>query len=770
MIEMSIVIAIIATVLAMTVSMGSSMVESARKVNTQHKMDQIETALMAFRLANDRLPCPGDLTITDTPANTATFGYEAANLGTCTGGTPAANSIYTLPASTPYAASGTKVAEGAVPVRTLNLPDEFQFDGWGRKFGYAVWTPFTGINAFVNYGVTPNCGGITVENAGHGYRSTAGAYALISYGPDGHGGYTKGGSRYFMKSDNGDEWTNCHCNATADTGYTATYVEEEPTQSNSADSLSVFDDIVRFKERWQMQDAYDTYRPAGMTCIPGFRIDGVPAGAAAGSSVAVGDVNGDGIPDLLIGVPWGATGGVVYVIFGTKNGFPNPLALSGTSFFNGVNGFTLTSDWIGIAGSLAVADIDHDGVGDIIMGSNGYDDGQVTVFYGQQCGGSWPTPCNSSYDTSTLTACQGFYINDGNSGGGMSVVTGDVNGDGIPDIIWGNRNYNGNNGRVYVLFGKNKTCPGSPTFPSSFNPNTLSNSSTPAGAIINGSSGTYSFGNALAVADINKDGYADIIIGDNKYYDTSWNGRVLVVAGQPAANWPSTITDTSLAGIPAGGGGNCPSPYNTCGFVIHNDVANNRFMGYSVATGDVTGDNIADIAVGSTDNNGAGGGYAWVVKGNSTSTAWTSASYEMSTLISGGNAMSFTDGGHLGGNVNIGGGNLFISTNYYGGPPYGSVYVLYGGSSLASRNLSASPLVGTDGFRIDCPYQDNFNGNAPNMCLPGPMVDINDDGVNDFVILVPGGSVTSSNLEGYVYVLYGNNTGWTTPYSLSTIY
>jgi prepilin-type N-terminal cleavage/methylation domain-containing protein len=268
LIEMSIVVAIIAIVIAGTISMGDSMISSAQQANTNSKLDTIETALMAFRLANNRLPCPADATQTDTPANSSTFGYEAGYVtannpaSSCTGGSPVANF------STPIASVGsTIVAEGAVPVRTLNLPDEFQVDGWGRKFSYAVWTPATTTNAFLTYGLNPSCGAITVSNAGGGYRTQSGVYMLISYGPDGHGGYLKSGTRYFMGSDNAAEQTNCHCNTTADTGtYLAQYVEQDPTQTLSTDPLSVFDDIVRFKERWQMQNAYDTYNPNGQSC------------------------------------------------------------------------------------------------------------------------------------------------------------------------------------------------------------------------------------------------------------------------------------------------------------------------------------------------------------------------------------------------------------------------------------------------------------------------------------------------------------------------
>ena len=245
LLEMSIVLVIIGTLTAGVVSMSLSLIGSAQLVNTRNKLNVIEDALLAFRIANDRLPCPTDPTITDAPANIATFGYETGAAGACT---DVNGQAYTIPTtSTDYAALGITVNEGAVPVRALGLPDEFQVDGWGRKFTYAVAVPMTGVNAFVNYGMQANCGAITVKNAGHANRTQVADYVLMSYGPNGHGGYLKNGTRYYSGSDNADEWTDCHCNAAANTGYSATYVQEDPNQTSSGDSKSAYDDIVRYK-------------------------------------------------------------------------------------------------------------------------------------------------------------------------------------------------------------------------------------------------------------------------------------------------------------------------------------------------------------------------------------------------------------------------------------------------------------------------------------------------------------------------------------------
>ena len=130
----------------------------------------------------------------------------------------------------------------------------------------------TGIRRLRQLRRQPNCGAITVENAGGSNRTQVAAYVLLSYGPDGHGGYTKSGTHYKCRLGQcrRENQRPLH-QPGADNGFTPPPMCTRVTQTSPAIPRR-FDDIVRYKERWQMQDAYDTYQPQSqLPCTNGFR-------------------------------------------------------------------------------------------------------------------------------------------------------------------------------------------------------------------------------------------------------------------------------------------------------------------------------------------------------------------------------------------------------------------------------------------------------------------------------------------------------------------
>ena len=142
----------------------------------------------------------------------------------------------------------------------------------------------------------------------------------------------------------------------------------------------------------------------------------------------------------------------------------------------------------------------------------------------------------------------------------------------------------------------------------------LNGTSTRGFEILN--SGTYSvYGEAPVVADVNKDGYPDIICGD--YGINSSAGSVFVLFG-PAGGWPASTTLNSayVDGTRA---------------VEFDGAAAGNNAGVSLATGDINGDGYPDILIGATGYTGSevgggvtGAGSVWGIWGQ-TSSVWVNS-------------------------------------------------------------------------------------------------------------------------------------------------
>ncbi len=581
----------------MSVMMGKSAIESVQRGQTQQKLDVIERALVAFRTLNDRLPCPANGALATTDAN---YGVEAANKGSCTGGTPAANF---------GPSSGT--VEGAVPFKALNLTEEFMYDGWGRKIGYAVQQAVTATDGMSSIGWACT-GGITVKDAAGGDRSKGALYALIGYGEDGHGAFLRGGARHGTGSTNADQQQNCNCDASAAaTAYDATYVQKEGAYASATDQ---FDDSVRYKERWQMQTTDD------LTPFPcNFRIDGVAASEWSGTAISAGDVNGDGYADIIIGAYLASPGGTsnagsTYVVFGKASGFPNPLPLSS---LDGANGFRLdgvaASDTSGNA--VAAGDVNKDGFADVIVAANQADPGglssagSVYVVFGKAAG--WAATTNLS----TLDGATGFRL-DGVAAwdySGQSVSAGDINGDEFADVIVGASGADpgglGAAGSTYVVFGK------AAGWAASMSLSTLNGAT---GFRLDGVAAGDASGESVSAGNINGDGFADVIVGayGADPGGVSVAGSTYVVFGK-AAGWAASTSLSTLDGA--------------TGFRL-DGVAAGDSSGFALSAGDVNNDGFADVVIGAYNADPGGvsnAGSTYVVFGKA---AGWAASMSLSTL------------------------------------------------------------------------------------------------------------------------------------------
>jgi len=249
LLEITIVLVIIGFIIGGAMVTLSSYLQSSAYNATLDKMATIDKAMLDFTKVNGRLPCPSGLTYT---ATSQYYGVEATPPGYCsTTGTPAVNFSY-----------NQGVAEGGVPTRALRLPDSFMYDGYGRRLRYAVHYGLTNTGAFTSVGAGSNCGNITINDSTGAARTTNAIYVLLSHGANGHGAYTSNGIIMSAGSTNANEQLNCHCNSSASnnglppSGYSQpTYVQALPTYSTTA--TNSFDDILTYKERWQLQTPGD---------------------------------------------------------------------------------------------------------------------------------------------------------------------------------------------------------------------------------------------------------------------------------------------------------------------------------------------------------------------------------------------------------------------------------------------------------------------------------------------------------------------------------
>jgi hypothetical protein len=197
----------------------------------------------------------------------------------------------------------------------------------------------------------------------------------------------------------------------------------------------------------------------------GFRISGEVGGDLVGISVSsAGDVNGDGIDDLIVGArgndAGGTNAGAAYVIFGTAS---SVTAVDLSAVALGTGGFKITGEAAGdLAGRVSSAgDVNGDGFDDLVVGASGNDAGGTNAGAAYVVFGAASSPSAVNLDDVAL-GTGGFRIS-GEVGGdqaGISVSSaGDVNGDGIDDLLVGaltNDAGGTNAGAAYVIFGTDR--------------------------------------------------------------------------------------------------------------------------------------------------------------------------------------------------------------------------------------------------------------------------------------------------------------------------
>jgi phosphodiesterase/alkaline phosphatase D-like protein len=289
------------------------------------------------------------------------------------------------------------------------------------------------------------------------------------------------------------------------------------------------------------------------------------AGDRFGQSLAVGDLNGDSYPDLAAGTPGEApgsqpAGGVVFLFNGSAGG----LVAAGYRRQEDAGGGTEAGDQFGKA--VAAGDVSGDGVADLVVGAPN------EAPNAEPAGGTFFVLPGGA---AGLTG--GYYRIQENGGGGTeagdafgaALAVADFNGDGVADIAVGTPNEAPGSspagGVVFVFRGVRGAVP-----TGYFLTQVAGGGTTEAGD---------GFGAALAAADTDRDGYAELLAGapSDRLGAGPRSGSIMLFGGGPRS--PERARRISEPDVGSG------------------DETGDRF-GAALAAGDVTGDGRPDVVAG----------------------------------------------------------------------------------------------------------------------------------------------------------------------------
>ena len=462
---------------------------------------------------------------------------------------------------------------------------------------------------------------------------------------------------------------------------------------------------------------FDTYDPGADGTGVTMSDNGSGMDSTGYSATSSGDFNGDGLSDVAFSAPnYNSSTGRVYIVYGTSGLSNLNLGILDKDDGIFIRGEALAMTQLGDAYHSVnfAGDVNGDGYDDLLIGNRNGNGGtgRTWLIFG--------TPDRSNIDLSMLSSSQGISITGATAGGYLGQSTtgpGDMNGDGIDDIVIGELRGATNQGRIYVYYGRRSG---------------WSNITT---ASITGSDGFHISGEAAgdylaetgSAGDINGDGIADLIIGAATH--NAMEGAGYVIYGQNGTG----RADIALSGLSGSDG------YKLTGF-----GGTGSYWGAALGgLGDFNGDGVNDTVIGATYSSGTG--KVAVLFGNTGAVTMNALTANQGFLLTG-PANSYagkeaTGGGDLNGD----GINDLIVGAALANTMDGQAWVIFGRSGHVDANLTAL-ADGVNGIQLDAKTGGSHElGHSLDF-----MADFNGDFCDDLLI-----TQSRNNYTGNVYVIYG---------------
>jgi len=204
LISMSLLIIVVGILTAGGILLGKQYSFTEKENISNTNIGLVQQALEDYKATNGRLPCPAPLNVDVDQPN---FGVALTTCSVTGSGTFVVSGRVIAGVAQP-------VSYGAVPVRSLGLPDKVMMDGWNHRLVYTVTQYYTTTSPKPDFDADK--GAITILDANNVKMANTApdsiTYAIISPGADDRGAYSMSGMRLDNCSGSAQDLSQTNCN------------------------------------------------------------------------------------------------------------------------------------------------------------------------------------------------------------------------------------------------------------------------------------------------------------------------------------------------------------------------------------------------------------------------------------------------------------------------------------------------------------------------------------------------------------------------------